>query len=261
MKRITGRNIYITELSVALGNMTPADFARRCKDSKFTAIWIRVGRGPKLFPSFQLPIYPSLRAELDKVGVEVWGWHVPFCANTVAAADEAAKVISWSRNYNLAGVLLDAEKNKGRFEGGSAEAIAYAAPIQAEMAATGRGLALSTHDQPPKHPHMPFKEFLDRVEDNAPQVYYRETDISIRLNKSIAGYKPLEAGRNFKDRYKPVGNITMADDLPMPSVPICLEAAKNFIARCNQEGFPGYSFWCWDTAPKEIWDFFKSTPV
>jgi hypothetical protein len=81
------------------------------------------------------------------------------------------------------------------------------------------------------------------------------------LSKSIHDYKVVEAARNFKDRYKPTGNITISDDLPLPDVPTCLAATKNFIAAVNAGGYLGYSFWCMDTAPDAIWKLFKETPV
>ncbi len=114
----------------------------------------------------------------------------------------------------------------------------------------------------PLHNDLPFAVFLARVADNCPQVYYRsEEQARSRLAKSVQGYQPLEAARNFKDRYKPTGNITIAADIPLPDVATCLAAAGSFIASVNEADYGGYSFWCWDTAPEEIWDFFLDTPV
>jgi hypothetical protein len=210
-----------------------------------------------------LPNLPAIRAALDQAGVELWGWHVPFCATPAAAHDEAQKVVTWAEQYSLAGVLLDAEKTteSPRFRGGRPEAQIYAEQVHAGLSAKGRGVALSSHDQPPLHKDLPFDVFLNHVEDNCPQVYYRSKDVGTRLMKSVKGYVPLEQGRDFKDRYKPTGNITMADDLPLPDVETCLAAAHNFIALVKAGGYRGYSFWCWDTAPKEIWKFFAETPV
>jgi hypothetical protein len=263
MKRVTGRNIYITNLQKVLGTGRPAAFAARCKESKFSAVWVRVGRGPGLDKNFTLHELSEVRSELDKAGVELWGWHVPFCADKAAAHDEAAKVISWAEQFSLAGVLLDAEKTdeSPRFRGGRPEAQIYAGEVHAGLAAKGRGVALSSHDQPSLHEALPFDIFLDQVEDNCPQVYYRTKKVATRLNKSVHDYKPLEAARNFKDRYKPTGNITMADDLPLPDAATCLAAALNFINLVKAGGYGGYSFWCWDTAPAEIWKFFRDTPV
>jgi hypothetical protein len=263
MKRITGRNIYITNLHRVLASAGGAiNLANRCKDSRFNAVWIRVGRGPGLDKNFTTQEMTTFRTELDKTGVELWGWHVPFCADVAAANDEADKVVQWANDFNLAGVLLDAEKTPDpRFRGGAGEAEVYAAKVQAGLLAKGRGIALSSHDQPSLHTDLPFETLLKHVADNCPQVYYRTADVVTRLNKSIHDYKVVEAARDFKDRYKPTGNITISDDLPLADVATCLAATKNFISTVKADGFHAYSFWCMDTAPDAIWPLFKDTPV
>lgn len=264
MNRITGRNIYITKLqNVVAACGGPDAFAQRAKELKFSAVWVRVGRGPKLDANFSWTGYPAVRAALDAAGVALWGWHVPFCATHAATTNEAAKVIDWATQYNLAGVLLDAERTPDhpRFQGDDDDARLYAGTVHASLTAAGRGVALSSHDQPAVHRDFPFAIFLENVDDNSPQVYYRVAAVATRLNKSIRDYTPLEAARDFKDRYKPTGNITMGDDLPLPDVRTCLAATKNFIKLVHTKGYRGYSFWCWDTAPDEIWSLFEATPV
>lgn len=264
MKRIRGRNIYITDLKKVLAKSGgPAGLAARAKESQFSAVWIRVGRGTGRDPNLALAELPAVQTALSTAGVELWGWHVPFCADPASALAEANKVLEWADQCALAGVLLDAEKTSKspRFRGGSREAQVYAEKLRAGLAAKGRGIALSSHDQPSLHTDLPFDVFLALVEDNCPQVYYRSKNVANRLNKSIHDYTPLEAQRNFKDRYKPTGNITMSEDLPLPDVATCLAAAGNFIALVKSGGFDAYSFWCWDTAPEEIFQFFRDTPV
>jgi hypothetical protein len=264
MKRAVGRNIYVTSLHrVLISAGGAAKLAARCKDSQLSALWVRVGRGPGLDKNFTTPEMAAFRTELDQTGVELWGWHVPFCANAAAANDEADKVVKWANDFDLAGVLLDAEKTTPdpRFLGKAPEAEIYAGKVQAGLSAKGRGIALSSHDQPSLHTDLPFESFLKHVADSCPQVYYRTANVTTRLNKSIHDYKVVEAARDFKDRYKPTGNITMSDDVPLPDVPTCLAATKNFIAAVKAGGYHGYSFWCMDTAPDEIWPLFKQTPV
>lgn len=99
------------------------------------------------------------------------------------------------------------------------------------------------------------------MNENYPQVYYRSIEVAARFNKSVHDYAPLEVGRNFKDRFKPTGNIAVADDVPLPDVKTCLATTTNFIDLIKAGGYTGYSFWCWDTAPTEIWKFFRETSV
>jgi hypothetical protein len=187
------------------------------------------------------------------------------CPNLAAADTEATLVIQAAHDHELSGVLLDAEQNdEGEtryFLGGADEAKAYASKIRQSFQQSGRGLALSSHDQPPKHEGFPFDVFLAYVQDNCPQVYYRSSPAKTRLDASIAGYEPLETGRDFQDRYKPVGNITLGSDVGLPNEATCLAAAKEFIGLVKTDGFKAYSFWCWDDAPQGIWEVFRTTPV
>ena len=45
MKRIHGRNIFIVNLANVLQPIGPALFLERATASRFSALWIRVGRG------------------------------------------------------------------------------------------------------------------------------------------------------------------------------------------------------------------------
>lgn len=263
-KRIVGRNIYIIDLTRVLGQSGGVDaLVTRCVESKFSSIWVRLARGAVLDANFQRPDIKDIIAKLANAGVDTWGWHVPFCATGKKAQQEAANIVQWARDFSLSGVLLDAEwtPEYPRFQGGTAEAELYATHIEGEMSKDARGIGLSSHDQPDLHPDLPFATFLAHVADNCPQVYYRSEQVTPRLSKSIAAYLPLEAGRDFKDRYKPTGNITMGDDLPFPDVATCLQATRNFLGAVKAKGFKGYSFWCWDTAPAEIWPLLKAEPV
>jgi hypothetical protein len=99
---------------------------------------------------------------LDKAGIALWGWHVPFCPDRDAAKAEAGQVLKWAEQYELAGVLLDAERTpeSPRFRGGAAEAVTYAKAVLDGLSAKGRGVALSSHDQPALHQDLPLAVFL-----------------------------------------------------------------------------------------------------
>jgi hypothetical protein len=264
MTRVTGRNIYVTSLQVVLAKVGgAAALAANCADSKLDALWLRLGRGPRLDPNFGSAALTAVRKELDKAGIALWGWHVPFCADQDAAKAEADNVLTWADQYALTGVLLDAERTleSPRFRGGAVEAETYAKAILEGLSAKGRGVALSSHDQPTLHQDLPFTVFLKYVNDNCPQVYYQSKNVARRFNKSVTEYAALEKDRNFKGRFKPTGNITVSDDVPLPDVATCITATKKFIDLVHTGGFAAYSFWCWDSAPAEIWKFLRDTSV
>ena len=264
MKRTLGRSIYVVDLGAVVSSHAGAtNFAALCADCSFSAVWARLGRGRKLDPNFSNATISSLQTALASNGVELWGWHVPFCKTQADASSEAANVVSWAKQFDLAGVIVDAERTKEspRFQGTAAEADTYMKKLGDDLSAQNRGLALSSHDQPSLHGDLPFEHFLRVVGDNCPQVYYRSVDVTTRLDKSVHDYKVLEAARNFADRYKPTGNITVKGDVRFADVPTCVSATKNFLNVVRARGYEGHSFWCMDEAPSQIWDVFKNTPV
>jgi hypothetical protein len=101
MKRTDGRNVFVTDLALTLGTMDPAAFAARCRDARLKAVWIRAGRGANRDPNLSFARLGEIRTELASAGVELWGWHVPFCATLAAAANEASKVLSWADDAKL----------------------------------------------------------------------------------------------------------------------------------------------------------------
>lgn len=228
-----------------------------------SAVWIRVGRGLGPDPNLSLPTLPAVKQALADAGVELWGWHVPFCADAQAAAAEAQKVLEWLDQAGFSGIVIDAERTdeSPRFRGGPAEADIYTSTVVAGLDQRGCGVAFSSHDQPALHMDLPFKTFLDHVADMCPQVYYRSADPSIRLAKSVRDYKALVPPADFVSRYRPTGNITISGDIPFPDVATCLTATRAFLTLVKESGYQSYSFWCWDTAPPEVWELFNQTPA
>lgn len=262
MKGTSGRDIFVVDLNRVLGSASADALAQRAKNARMSAVWIRVGRGLGRDPNMALPSLPGVRQALANAGVELWGWHVPFCADRDNAKAEALKVLEWTDDATLAGIVIDAERTPDpRFQGQEAEADIYTSTLSSGLEERGCGVAFSSHDQPSQHSDFPFQPFLDVVHDVCPQVYYRSANPGQRLGKSLHDYKALLSADEFTSRYRPTGNITTGGDLPLPDVATCLTAARKFIQLVNESGYKSYSFWCWDTAPAEIWPVFNQTPV
>ena len=263
MKRIHGRNIFIVSLAKVLQPIGPALFLERATASGFSALWIRVGRGESEDPNLALPDLAGLRGALKDAGVELWGWHVSFCATPEAARREAELALQWVERHELDGLVLDLEKTpeNPRFQGGPREAEIYAGRLAEGLAAQGRGIALSTHDQPSLHPDAPLETALGIVEDVTPQVYYRSTSVARRFKKSLRDYEALIGKDAIKRRYKPTGNITTGADVRLKDPAASVAATRNFLRLVRKTGCGAYSFWCWDAAPDEIWDFLRHEPV
>lgn len=263
MKQMVGRNIYVVSLANIMSKQGLETFIARGSNASFSAIWIRLGRGPTIDANLAHPLLPELRARLKASGVELWGWHVPFCADLAATRAEVANVLEWTQQGEFEGVVCDAERTpeNPRFRGGSAEAELYSGLLREGLAAANKAIAFSSHDQPARHTGLPFESFLKIIDDVCPQMYYRTIDVATRFNRSVNDYRALIPPHAFARRFKPTGNITTSDDLPFASPALAIDATTRFMKLVREGGHSAYSFWCWDAAPDEIWEFFKKTPV
>ena len=79
-------------------------------------------------------------------------------------------------------------------------------------------------------------------------------------SKSVDDYKIAEGERNIRNRYGPTGNVTITSDIPFSSAHACLAATRNFITAVEHRGYGGYSFWCMDEAPQELWPLLEDLP-
>jgi hypothetical protein len=260
MKHAAGRNVFVVDLERTLGADSPEAFAARCREAHLAAVWIRIGRGARPDPNLTAPRLAATRTALESVGVELWGWHVPFCADPAAAETEAALLLQWAEGAGVAGVVVDAERTpeSPRFRGGAAEAARYCARLVNGLDERGLGVAFSSHDQPSLHRDLPFATFLDWIPDVCPQVYYRGADPTARLARSIRDYGELIPAAEFTARYRPTGNISIRGDVAHPDLRSCLDAATAFTDFVREAGFRSHSFWCLDTAPDEVWSLFEN---
>lgn len=255
MVRVSGRYAYVVDLDSLVGPEGIDAFAQKCAEARFSSVWVRLARGEALDRNFSVTSAETLSASFRAAGLSLWGWHVPFCADPSAATLEADNVAAWADRFDLEGVVVDAERTpeSPRFRGGSDEAHAYMSLLSSRLTTSGRGCALSSHDQPQLHNNLPFPEFLDHVSDNCPQVYYRDIQVTDRLDRSIAGYQALERGRNFADRYCPTGNITMRGDIRFRNEDACVTATEVFIAAVKTHEFRAYGLWCLDDTTDGVW--------
>ncbi|QGM45904.1 hypothetical protein [Methylocystis heyeri] len=200
----------------------------------------------------------TIRTECANLGISVWGWHVPFCKTESDAKLEADLAAEWVVDANFSGLIIDAERTKHppRFQGGRHEAQAYVERLNVLL--QGK-LAFSSHDRPSLHNDLPFSIFIDKINDVLPQVYYKYRNVSERLEKSMNDYASAGLATQLKERFKPTGNISVLGDLPVGTEKQCIDATKAFIARVKVIGLTGYSFWCWDDAPEEIWPLLAAT--
>jgi len=242
-------------MTVERGTLNLAD---KASAARLSGVWIKiaVGRAPyamNLTQDFEL-----VRDALAARGIAVWGWHEPRCADVAAAAEEARVVSDLAVEWGVKGVLMDAEMAQGAlyFQGGKAEASAYAQLLRERLEAAGLALGICSHDIPENFPAFPFDELAQHAHVNAPQVYYGGSpSVSNRLERAI------RANAHLTIPFVPVGAGWVGAGGGCASASACAERALAFIRLVKEHRFPGYAFWHWAGAPLELWRVLFETEV
>jgi hypothetical protein len=146
---------------------------------------------------------------------------------------------------------VDAEYGSDYFRGTPADAAAYTSQLRKALGLQNKGLALSSHDIPSNFKSFPFMAFAANVTINAPQVYYGGSpSVKNRLDRSMND----KENKSLKIPYVPVGAGWVGPAGGCKTPQACAKKATEFMALVKQYNLPGYSYWYWDGAPKELWD-------
>lgn len=150
----------------------------------------------------------TLIAKLKAAGVEVWGWHYIYLGKWVdrygvwyetgaTPEDEARAAIKWVNAYQLAGYVIDGEKEcKGP--------IPQPGTVNPEMSDRARrfmntlrmGLpnlpvALCSYRFPDSHREFPWHEFAEKCDFHMPQFYWQPTTMASEFTRSVAQLKAI----------------------------------------------------------------------
>lgn len=202
------------------------------------------------------PQFHEVVQKMHDKGIAVWGWHVPHAATVDAAQAEAQLVASLAEQFNVSGVLMDAEAGGGFFKGNAETADTYARGLREALMEKGKGLTICSHDIPSNFPEFPFPAFARHATVNAPQVYYGgSSSVANRLNRAVAANSHLDVP------FVPVGAGWIGDGGGCSTASACAERAIIFMRLARDHGFPGYSFWHWFGAPPNLWEVLFTEPV
>lgn len=229
------------------------DKARR---AKISSLWVKIANGDKAYPNVTGDIKEDMSELVDRArdqGIEVWGWHVPRCATSKIAQDEARTVSDIAASFQLDGLIMDAERGPLYFLGDTAEAETYAQAMRQVADNLNVPLAISCHDLPAGQAGWLDKfNLIAAVCDlNFPQVYYgRSPSVENRLTRAEAQNLHLPAA------FAPVGAGWIdrkGEDGGCKSASACAERAREFIRLIKDRGYQEYSFWHWAGAPSALW--------
>jgi hypothetical protein len=252
MKSIRGRCMYIWKLAPVIEQeLGIKGMLKKAKAAKLSGVWIKIAEGAHPYPNVSGDTgiaFHNLREAFAAAGIDVWGWHIPYCATNADSEKEAALVAKLADDLQLDGVLMDAESEAAFFKGDKKTATAYAKALRKRLNDSERTLGISSHDIPTNFPGFPFDAFAAYAEVNAPQVYYGGSpSVANRLDAAIKANGHLEID------FCPVGAGWIGDSGGCTSGSACAERALAFMNLVRQDGFHGYSFWHWEGAPSKLW--------
>ncbi len=163
-------------------------------------------------------------------GMLVYGWQYVYCFSPLDEAEKAAERV---KRFGLDGFIIDAEH---QCYGKHDEAFFYSKRLRELMPNVPIGL--STYRFPKLHPRLPYKEFLDICDFNAPQVYWNADKAGVELAESHRQYakiKPLP--------FIPAGRSYYGEGFPKPTPAETTE----FLTVARGLNCPAAFFWSADT--------------
>lgn len=257
---MTKRSIYIWKLAPIINTEGSVRLMiEKARRAKLNALWVKIADGRSSYKNVTGSIASKMTELVEraqKEGIEVWGWHVPRCANEEIAREEAANVGKIGTDFNLDGLIMDAEHGQGFFLGKEPEAEAYAAAMRKVADNMGKPLAISSHDIPQNFSDwMPKFNVIASVADyNFPQVYYGSSpSVENRLTRAEDGNEHVILP------FLPVGAGWIGGGGGCASASACAERAREFIRLVKERGYEEYSFWHWAGAPAALWEVLNTT--
>lgn len=256
------RSMYIWKLGPVIdAEGSVPKIVEKARRASLSALWVKIADGPSAYRNVTGSMasdFSNLVQRCHNVGIEVWGWHVPNCADVAAANAEATNVQNIATQFGIDGLIMDAEGGPDFFHGGTAEADAYSRAMRAAANAIGRPLAISSHDIPkniagwlPKFNKIAFNADL-----SYPQVYYGGSPSVVnRLDRAEDG------NAHVTIPFCPVGAGWVGDGGGCSSASACAERAREFIRLVKDRGYQEYSFWHWAGAPNALWEVLNTVPA
>ena len=217
----TGKGMYMWNYQ-----LTIAEIVTRCLDLGINHIILKIADGTVEFAANYNKL--ALITELQKVGIDVWGWQYVYLTAPLA---EAAIVKRLMAKYPLKGFIVDAEKEA---KGQPGPAAAYMKELR-----SGDGgnfpVGLASYRRPDYHRTFPWAEFRTRVDFDMPQVYW--IDAHNPVEQLIASYKVFSE-MTPKLPYLPTGSAWKTSTWePSP------KEIEDFMAYAMNHGMPGVNFW------------------
>lgn len=255
------RSMYIWKLEPVVAAEGGVNrLVEKARRAKLSAIWVKVADGASPYRNVtggMAATMTNLVTKAHSSNLQVWGWQVPHCATTQAAQAEAATFRNLAQQFELDGMIMDAEGGADFFHGGINEARAYGSAMRQAADALQKPLGMSSNDIPQNiGGWLPrFTEIAQHADFNFPQTYYGSSpSVASRIDRAVTGNAHLTIP------FSPVGAGYVGDGGGCASAQACAERATIFIQLCKDRDYPSYSFWHWAGAPMALWEVLNTTP-
>ncbi len=256
------RAMYIWKLrNVIEAEGSVAKIVEKARRAQLSQLWVKLADGATRSDNLQGTIaarFAELIEQCGEAGIEVWGWHVPHCADAARTAAELGLIDQLVQGLALNGLIMDAEGGGEYFKGDKEQAARYGEGMKAIAIAKGIPLAISSNDIPQNLAGwLPrFNTIAAQADVNYPQVYYGGSPSVVnRLDRAAA------ANAHLTLPFAPVGAAWIGGGGGCESASACAERATAFIALAKERDYPLYSFWHWGGAPMEFWRVLNTTPA
>jgi hypothetical protein len=253
MMILKGKGMYIWQVSRCERGDTTA-IAALARSAKLTHVLVKVADRDVPYNIDQttrvdlaMMLVQSLRAN----GIQAWGWQYVYGESPLAEANIAIHRI---RQLKLDGYVVNAEKEYKQ-PGKKEAARRYMNHLR--MAIPDIPIALSSYRYPSYHPEFPWREFLENVDINMPQVYWMQARNPVdQLNRCVSEFQAMTPSRPIIPTgaaFKEYGWMSKAEEV------------VDFMKAAKSHNLTAANFWEWSHARNNstlpgMWEAIRDYP-
>jgi hypothetical protein len=243
LTKFSGKGFYIHQIPMCDGGNI-ITIAQQAAAAGLSHVLVKIcdGAGNYNVTPAGVDLAEDLVFELHRRNVQVWGWGYIYGKQP---ADEARTAVKRINATGVDGFVINAEK-EFKALGMSRVADTYLGELRKGYAGP---LALSSYRYPSYHPQFPWKNFLNRVDLNMPQVYWEQAhNPDYQLARCVREFEAMDYVRPIF----PTGS-TYKNNGWVPT----LEDVKEFIDTANELGLAGFNFWDWQHCRRDHPDLWE----
>jgi hypothetical protein len=243
MKTLQGKGFFIWQIP-SCENGDADKIANLAHKAQLSHVMIKIADTVSSYNIYEgVDLAPPVVRKLQKLGIQVWGWHYVKGDNPLGEAD---KGIDRVKTLGLDGYVIDAEgpyKERGK----SAAAEKFMDRIR--QALPKKPIALSSYRYPSYHPQLPWRQFLEGCDYMMPQVYWMFSDnAGEQLARCVREFQALTPSRTII----PTGAAFKEHGWKPNSAQIV-----DFLETAKQLNLPAANLYSWDSCRKylpDIWN-------